>query len=417
MKTCGIYMIKNLVNGKVYIGQSIEIERRWKRHKNDLVNNTHRNEHLIRAWYKYGELNFTHEIIETCKKEDLDDRERYWIKYYRSNDYTYGYNCDDGGRINKKLNNDIKEKIGNSRTYAIGCDNYNSVLTEEQVIDIKYSLIEGEGAILIAKRLNIPSYIVHGIKNLKTYTCEAEELNELLYDMFIKNQQGLSIEDSEEHKIQNKQIKIRNYKEDKINEIMEIKRYLAEGEVKTFAECYKKFNKNKGEITGIAKVKTYKGIGVEYNEILKDRYDKNLLKDIQLSSEEISEIKFALISDTRITNKQLAKKYNIDPSTISNIKLLKVYQNIESDCNEQLKKLYGNFTKREQLSDEEIIGIKRMLLDKENKYTNIELGKIYNIDPSQISRIKNMKTYKNIGSEYNKLIIEKYNIKVDKEVA
>ena len=70
----GIYKIKNKVNGKVYIGQSIRIEKRWIDHKKTLRSNSHRNIYLQNAWNKYGEENFIHEIIEECDISELNDK-------------------------------------------------------------------------------------------------------------------------------------------------------------------------------------------------------------------------------------------------------------------------------------------------------------------------------------------------------
>lgn len=49
MKVAGIYQIRNIVNGKVYIGSAVNIERRWGMHKNRLKAGQHRNIHLQRA--------------------------------------------------------------------------------------------------------------------------------------------------------------------------------------------------------------------------------------------------------------------------------------------------------------------------------------------------------------------------------
>src|SRR5258707_535337 len=66
--TSGIYCIENLVNGKKYIGLSINIEDRWYVHKTTLRGNYHDNSYLQNAWNKYGENNFECWIIEKCGK-------------------------------------------------------------------------------------------------------------------------------------------------------------------------------------------------------------------------------------------------------------------------------------------------------------------------------------------------------------
>lgn len=88
----GIYKITNKINNKCYIGQSINIERRFEEHKN--TNRT--SKYLHRAMIKYGIDNFKFEIIEICHKEELSEKEKYWINYYHSIS-PYGYNLTDGG--------------------------------------------------------------------------------------------------------------------------------------------------------------------------------------------------------------------------------------------------------------------------------------------------------------------------------
>ena len=53
-KQSGIYQIKNTVNGKVYIGQSIDTIKRYDAHWNMLKQGKHFNKHLQRAFNKYG---------------------------------------------------------------------------------------------------------------------------------------------------------------------------------------------------------------------------------------------------------------------------------------------------------------------------------------------------------------------------
>lgn len=90
-------MITNKVNGKIYIGQSIHIERRWKEHKSRLNCDGHINKHLQLAWNKYGEENFIFSVIEECKAEQLDEREIYWISKLDAINPQNGYNLCSGG--------------------------------------------------------------------------------------------------------------------------------------------------------------------------------------------------------------------------------------------------------------------------------------------------------------------------------
>lgn len=85
-KICGIYKIENLINGKVYIGQSSDIYKRWYNHKRTSHTPTLEgyNYPLYKAFRKYGIENFNFEIIEKCSEEELNEKEMYYIEIYRS---------------------------------------------------------------------------------------------------------------------------------------------------------------------------------------------------------------------------------------------------------------------------------------------------------------------------------------------
>lgn len=93
IKLCGIYCIENIINHKKYIGQSIDIKARWAQHRRASV--IARDTFLYQSMRKHGLDNFKFYIIEECSKEQLNDREMYWIKYYDS--YKNGYNMTPGG--------------------------------------------------------------------------------------------------------------------------------------------------------------------------------------------------------------------------------------------------------------------------------------------------------------------------------
>ena len=93
MKHPGIYVLRCLVSQKVYVGQSVDPYGRWLRHRSTLRGGKHGNPHLQAAWNKYGESAFTFEVVELVPcKEDLNRREAYHIRAFRSHEPDFGYN-------------------------------------------------------------------------------------------------------------------------------------------------------------------------------------------------------------------------------------------------------------------------------------------------------------------------------------
>ena len=92
-KRIGIYQIKNIINGKIYIGSSVDIDTRWTEHKRDLRMNEHRNKRLQNSYNKYGANNFVYEILELLEsKENLYTREQWWLDNLNACDKNIGYN-------------------------------------------------------------------------------------------------------------------------------------------------------------------------------------------------------------------------------------------------------------------------------------------------------------------------------------
>ena len=97
----GVYKIENKQNGKVYIGQSIDIKKRWASHLRELRKGIHDNIYLQDDWLIYGEGSFTFEIIKKCRSIKLDEIEKYYIDHYKATDRKYGYNRSAG--LGKRL--------------------------------------------------------------------------------------------------------------------------------------------------------------------------------------------------------------------------------------------------------------------------------------------------------------------------
>lgn len=105
----GIYKITNQINGKAYIGQSVNIGKRWTAHRGKPfeVGCDEYETPLYRAIRKYGLDNFSFEVLEECKVDQLNAREKYWIGYYDT--FFSGYNQGIGGNTKRTFAD--KEKI------------------------------------------------------------------------------------------------------------------------------------------------------------------------------------------------------------------------------------------------------------------------------------------------------------------
>lgn len=143
-----IYIIKNYINDKVYIGQTTQgSEVRFKQHLKLLKSNSKQLIH--KAIKKYGKENFYFEILEKdIPINNLDSREEYWIKYYDS--YNNGYNLCKGGSQSRKKEIPIqneeeiieKYKTGNyslrdlEKEYGVNHHKISKMLKDRNVVII-----------------------------------------------------------------------------------------------------------------------------------------------------------------------------------------------------------------------------------------------------------------------------------------
>lgn len=133
----GIYKITNKINGKIYIEQSIHIERRWKEHCRQSTNSV-----ISDAIKQYGKENFIFEVVEECSQEELNEKEAYYIELYNSI-IPNGYN--------------VLEK--NSTSYSSYCFN-----SKEKVLSIVHDIKETKLTFdEIGNKFNISSRTVYAI--------------------------------------------------------------------------------------------------------------------------------------------------------------------------------------------------------------------------------------------------------------
>ncbi len=188
----GIYQIRNLVNNKIYIGQTtMRFVKRYWHHQWKLTENTHDNKHLQTAWQKYGPDNFVFEVLHVLKDgEDINQLEINYIKAANSDNDEYGYNIQHGGQekklisyispesrklvgvknrehlLGKKLSDTTKQHMRESAHR--GEDNHASKLSVSDVIEIKKMLRDGVSANSIGKKFNISKQNILSIKHNKT---------------------------------------------------------------------------------------------------------------------------------------------------------------------------------------------------------------------------------------------------------
>ena len=169
----GIYKITNKVNGKVYIGQSVDIERRWKEHRQRPFNSNSQqyNSPLYRAIRKHGLDNFIFQVIEEGLPSELNDKEIYWINYYNS--YLNGYNLTlggDTGEHNAKL---TQEQINKIKNYLIHTTKTQQEIANEFGICQKMVFLIDKGQAWLDPKLSYPLRNKSQIADLrkKRYFC------------------------------------------------------------------------------------------------------------------------------------------------------------------------------------------------------------------------------------------------------
>ena len=90
IKTSGIYKIINKFNGKYYVGSSVDIARRWRKHREALRRNQHRNRYLQRAWNKDGSNSFDFIVVELISQKELEATEQQYLNLAKKErDKTY----------------------------------------------------------------------------------------------------------------------------------------------------------------------------------------------------------------------------------------------------------------------------------------------------------------------------------------
>ena len=168
----GIYKIQNKVTDKIYIGKSVNIEKRWIQHRCHLNNNVHANDYLQKAWNKYGENGFNFSVLCECEESVLDEKEIYYINLYKATDRSYGYNLREGGDGGAMSQETIEKLRG-----------VGSTLSEDDVRHIKmcmYLLMDRKE---IAEMYNVSPKVLTAISQGKNWGYVLPELNDKIHNL------------------------------------------------------------------------------------------------------------------------------------------------------------------------------------------------------------------------------------------
>lgn len=190
----GIYAIKNILNGKVYIGQTGEnFQRRYWHHRWKLKNNCHDNEYLQNSWNKYGEESFEFLVVEVVDDSNmLDDLEISYIEKYKSIGKSYNILNGGGGRrgvsmstkakaivgnknkkhmTGKKLSEATKNKMSHSRKGKSYTRYKKTTICNDDLIkSIKTDLIDGIKPSVVADKYNVSYNCVNAIISNNTWS-------------------------------------------------------------------------------------------------------------------------------------------------------------------------------------------------------------------------------------------------------
>lgn len=111
----GIYKIENKINGKSYIGSTVNFKKRFSQHKTSLNRGGHHSPILQNSWDKHGEMSFTFEILEECREDLLIIREQFYIDTFKP-EYNIAPNA--GGTRGIRYSDEVKLRMKMARDLA-----------------------------------------------------------------------------------------------------------------------------------------------------------------------------------------------------------------------------------------------------------------------------------------------------------
>lgn len=375
-KQIGVYQLFNIINNKIYVGSSIDLNRRKQEHFRLLHKNKHPNTYLQNAWNKYGEDNFRFIVLETTDDiSKIRQLEQKWLDETKCYLHEYGYNMlpKADSPLGYKHSEETKEK--------------RSLLTKEEIKDIK----------LLRRDTDLTYESIGNIFNVSSGV-----VTNIIFDF---NLSWVKINDSDELDVQ----KYAKYIDSfggrlthrlKSSEIKEIK-FLLENNIKQ-VKVAELFDIKQTVVSDI------KCMNIHNNVLLSDKDRVNLktkFRDILMNSEnnpkkmtdeKVKNIKVLL--NMNYSPSYISKIFNVARGTIHSIKSNKYWKHIKVSDRDELDDEYKKYLDKSKiiikLSEQEVKEIKIKL--KEGYYSHRELGKQYGVSKSAIQNIDSGNSYSGI---------------------
>lgn len=264
-----IYIIKNDINNKVYIGQAKNTKTRFQSHCKPSSTNS---EVIGRAINKYGREHFWYEILEH-NIENYNEREKYWISKFNSQ-VPNGYNLMEGGEEPPIMS---------------GVNHPEAKLNKEQILnlinDLKYTNLS---YLQLSKKYNIPTSTIGSINYGESYKMDIID-----------------------YPIREKQNKPGKLSDEEVNEIIK----LLETTYDSYEEIGNRFGVEARAIARINKGYFHKQDNIKYPI----RNYKNSKNKPLLTYEQVTDI-IHILTNTKLSITKIAKKYNVPVNIIIGIK-------------------------------------------------------------------------------------------------
>lgn len=178
----GIYSITNISNNRIYVGQTrSSFYNRFVSHRTKFRRGEAVNEFMQNDWNFYGEDSFVFEIIEVCGLDTIDDKEKYWIKYYSDSDMCYNVRTSGGyptavGESNRKrltgskLSENTKKKMSETRKNKPHVKKKTDKYSEDDARKVKELFVLGYSSHEIMEQTNYPYRFLNGILSMNSWS-------------------------------------------------------------------------------------------------------------------------------------------------------------------------------------------------------------------------------------------------------